>query len=122
MLKISTPSSSPRSMSASSSSAKSDASTDDDPGIAAAAEKAIRQERKIARMPAMTVEGYHHKIGTISKSGFDDDVLLGCFCWVATRNGSASLTHRLTFARTGEGLFLRRRTLPRECLDPARFE
>jgi hypothetical protein len=38
---------------------------------------ANRQERKIARMPAMTVEGYHAKIDTIRKSEFDDDVLLG---------------------------------------------
>ena len=42
---------------------------DDDPGAAA-----IRQERKIARMPAMTVEGYHAKIDTIRKSEFDDDI------------------------------------------------
>ena len=38
---------------------------------------AIRQERKIARMPAMTVEGYHAKIDTIRKSEFDDDMLSG---------------------------------------------
>jgi len=49
---------------------------DDDPGIAAA-EKAIRQERKIARTPAMTVKGYHAKIDTIRKAKFDEDVLLG---------------------------------------------
>ena len=35
---------------------------DNDPGDAAAATKAIKLERKIARMPAMTAEGHHAKI------------------------------------------------------------
>jgi hypothetical protein len=48
---------------------------DNDPSVAAAATKAIKLERKIARMPAMTAEGYHVKIEVIRKAGFDDDVL-----------------------------------------------
>jgi hypothetical protein len=50
---------------------------DEEPGVAAAATKAIKLERKIARMPAMTAEGYHAKIEVIRKAQFDDEVLLG---------------------------------------------
>jgi hypothetical protein len=49
---------------------------DEDPGISVAADKAIRLERRIARMPAMTAEGYHAKIETIRKAEFDDEILL----------------------------------------------
>jgi hypothetical protein len=49
----------------------------EDLGVAAAATKAIKLERTIARMPAMTVEGYHAKIETIRRAEFDDDMLLG---------------------------------------------
>ncbi|MBV8922709.1 hypothetical protein [Bradyrhizobium sp.] len=50
---------------------------DEDPAIGGTAEKAIRLERKIARMPAMTPEGYHAKVEVIRKAEFDEDVLLG---------------------------------------------
>jgi hypothetical protein len=50
---------------------------DEDPSLDVAAQKAIKLERKIARMPAMTAEGYHAKIEVIGKAEFDDEVLLG---------------------------------------------
>ena len=50
---------------------------DEAPGLDVAADKAIRLERKIARMPAMSAEGYHAKIEVIGKAEFDDEVLLG---------------------------------------------
>jgi hypothetical protein len=50
---------------------------DEDPSVGIIAKKAIRLERKIARMPAMTAGGYHAKIETIRKAEFDDEVLLG---------------------------------------------
>jgi hypothetical protein len=49
---------------------------DEDLGVSATATKAIKIERKIARMPAMTMEGYHAKIEVIREAGFDDEVLL----------------------------------------------
>ena len=49
---------------------------DEDPGVGVAAEKAIKLERKIARMPAMTVDGYHAKIETIRAAEFEDAQLL----------------------------------------------
>jgi hypothetical protein len=49
---------------------------DEHPGLDAAAQKAIRLERKIARMPAMTAEGYHAKIEVIRKAELEDEVLL----------------------------------------------
>jgi hypothetical protein len=50
---------------------------DEDPVVDVAAQKAIRLERQIARMPAMTVEGYQAKIEVIRKAEFDDGFLLG---------------------------------------------
>jgi hypothetical protein len=49
---------------------------DDAPGLDDAATKAVRLERKIARMPAMTVEGYHAKVEVLRAAEFDDDLLL----------------------------------------------
>ena len=48
---------------------------DEDPAIGNTAERAIRLERKTARMPAMTPEGYHAKVEVIRKAEFDGDVL-----------------------------------------------
>jgi hypothetical protein len=50
---------------------------DEDPALDVAAQKAIKLERKIARMPAMTAEGYRVKVEVIRKAEFDDEVLLG---------------------------------------------
>ena len=50
---------------------------DEAPGLDVAAQKAIRLERKIARMPAMSTEGYQAKIEVIRKAEFDDEILLG---------------------------------------------
>jgi hypothetical protein len=50
---------------------------DEDPAIGNTAERAIRLERKTARMPAMTPEGYHAKVEVIRKAEFDGDVLPG---------------------------------------------
>jgi hypothetical protein len=49
---------------------------DEAPGLDDAATKAVRLQRKIARMPAMTVEGYHAKIEVVRAAGFDEDLLL----------------------------------------------
>jgi hypothetical protein len=49
---------------------------DEAPGLDDAATKAVRLERKIARMPAMTVEGYHAKVEVVRAAEFDDDLLL----------------------------------------------
>jgi len=49
---------------------------DEAPGLDVAARKAIRLERKIARMPAMSMEGYHAKIEVIRAAELDDDLLL----------------------------------------------
>jgi len=56
--------------------ARSGASTTNIQAFDAAAQKAIRLERKIARMPAMTAEGYHAKIEVIRKAELEDEVLL----------------------------------------------
>jgi hypothetical protein len=50
---------------------------DEDPVVDVAAQKAIRLERQIARMPAMTIEGYQAKIEIIRRAEFDDGFLLG---------------------------------------------
>jgi hypothetical protein len=51
---------------------------DEAPGLDGAAQKAIRLERKIARMPAMTAEGgCQTKVEVIRKAEFEDEVLLG---------------------------------------------
>jgi hypothetical protein len=50
---------------------------DEDLDLDVAARKAIRLEQKIARMPAMTPEGYHAKVEVIREADFDDDELLG---------------------------------------------
>lgn len=49
---------------------------DSDPGLDVAAAKAIKLERQIARMPAMTIEGYNAKILSIREAEFDEDDLL----------------------------------------------
>jgi hypothetical protein len=46
-------------------------------GVGAAAEKAIKLKRKVARMPAMTIEGYRAKIETIRAADFENEQLLG---------------------------------------------
>jgi hypothetical protein len=50
---------------------------DEAPGLEYAATRAVRLERQIARMPAMTVEGYHAKVEVVRAAEFDDDLLLG---------------------------------------------
>jgi hypothetical protein len=50
---------------------------DEDPKLDVVARSAIKLERKIARMPAMTAEGFHAKVEVIRKAEFDDEVLLG---------------------------------------------
>jgi hypothetical protein len=50
---------------------------DEDPRLDAAAQKAIKLERKIARMPAMSEAGYHAKVEIIRKAEFDGELLLG---------------------------------------------
>jgi hypothetical protein len=50
---------------------------DEDPKLDVAARSPIKLERKIARMPAMTAEGYHAKVEVIRKAEFDDEVLPG---------------------------------------------
>jgi hypothetical protein len=49
---------------------------DEAAGLEYAATRAVRLERQIARMPAITMEGYHAKVEVIRKAGFDDDLLL----------------------------------------------
>jgi hypothetical protein len=50
---------------------------DEDPELDGTADKAIKLERKIARMRAMTTEGYHAKVEVIRKAEFEDEILLG---------------------------------------------
>ena len=50
---------------------------DEDLDLDVAARKAIKLEQKIARMPAMTTEGYRTKVEVIRESDFDDEELLG---------------------------------------------
>jgi hypothetical protein len=49
---------------------------DEAAGLDDAARKAVRLERKIARMPAMTVEGCHAKVEVVRAAELDDDLLL----------------------------------------------
>ncbi|WP_316207437.1 hypothetical protein [Bradyrhizobium sp. SZCCHNR3118] len=49
---------------------------DEDPRLDAAARKAIRLERKIAKMPAMSEAGYRAKIEVICAAQLDEDLLL----------------------------------------------
>jgi hypothetical protein len=50
---------------------------DEDPRLDAAAQTAIKLERKIAQMPAMSEEGYRAKVEIVCEAEFDDDLLLG---------------------------------------------
>jgi hypothetical protein len=50
---------------------------DEHPALDVTAQKAIKLERKIARMPALTAEGYRAKVEVIRKAEFDDEILLG---------------------------------------------
>jgi hypothetical protein len=47
------------------------------PGLDKIATKAVKLERKIARMRAMTAKGYLAKVEVIRKAEFNDEVLLG---------------------------------------------
>ncbi len=49
---------------------------DEAAGLDDAATKAVRLDQKIARMPAMTVEGCYAKVEVVRAAGFDDDLLL----------------------------------------------
>jgi hypothetical protein len=49
---------------------------DEAPALDGAAVKAIKLERKIARMPAMSPEGYQAKIEVIRAAELDEDLLL----------------------------------------------
>jgi hypothetical protein len=49
---------------------------DEAPALDGAAQRAIRLERKIARMPAMSPEGYQAKIEVIRAAELNEDLLL----------------------------------------------